>query len=306
MISRDKACSFCGVQRPRRRTHCPHCGRPSDFPNVEDAASPDEASALRLRYDAALAGARARGCEPQVRLFEEAVALRSQAVFACPLSKLMLLATGLVDFYPTYHQMAELRILAGPSKPGDPDWDVLRPETETPLFGEEFKKSIHHAALTLDGSGLSSYGECTVLLRESMIAHRASVFDENSILFMKHHGITIFDSDKLPCGFRAVWSERGRLAAAKLAHRIDAHTTAGQLPKILIRPGSVPLQDDFIEVHVFGSLTPHSFERVFYSSSAAGKTGRKHKRSRPRRGSSSLGVLKAKLAEAGADFELRP
>ena len=42
-----------------------------------------------------------------------------------------------------------------------------------------YKEQIRFAALSLDGKGLSSYGECTLILRDHMIAHRASVLEGN-------------------------------------------------------------------------------------------------------------------------------
>ena len=90
---------------------------------------------------------------------------RLKAIFACPLTKLMPLATGLHDLYAPYYRLAELRLPKGPPCAGAPNWDVIRPVVETALFGDEFKKQIHFAVPTLDGRGLASYGECFVLLR---------------------------------------------------------------------------------------------------------------------------------------------
>ena len=298
-----KDCSFCGRQRPRRSTRCPHCGRPSDFPNVEDAAAPSELAALRRRYDDAVRDAEARGCKDELSDFEAAVAGGSKAIFACPLTKLMPLVTGLHDLYAPYYKLAELRLPQGPPPSGTPNWEILRPVVETTMFGDEFKTEIHHAALTLDGRGLSSYGECFVSLRESMIAHRASVFEENSLLFMKRHNIKLFEVDRLPKGYRATWADRGLLAVAKLAGRINSRTRSGQFPGLLMRAATKRTNDDFVEVHLFGPLTAFTFEKVTYMLNKAAAGRKSGKRSRPRRGDTNLMILADTLAKAGAEFE---
>jgi len=123
---------------------------------VEDAAAPGEVAALQRRYDDAIRAAESRGCKDKLLGFEAAVASGSKAVFACPLTKLMPLATGQQDLYAPYYKLAELRLPKGPPRGGAPNWDKIRPVVETALFGDEFKKQIHFAALTLDGRGLAS------------------------------------------------------------------------------------------------------------------------------------------------------
>lgn len=270
---------------------------------MEDAAAPGEVAALQRRYDDAIRAAESRGCKDKLLGFEAAVASGSKAVFACPLTKLMPLATGQQDLYAPYYKLAELRLPKGPPRGGAPNWDVIRPVVETALFGDEFKKQIHFAALTLDGRGLASYGECFVLLREPLIVHRASVFEENSLLFMKRHNIKLFEVDRLPKGYRATWADRGRLAVAKLAARIDSRTRSDQFAGLLMRAATKRSHDDFVEVHLFGPLTAYTFEKVTYVPNKAADGRKGGKRHRPRRGDTNLKILAEKLAEAGAEFE---
>lgn len=270
---------------------------------MEDAAAPGEVAALRQRYDDAVRDAESRGCSDKLREFEAVVTRGSKAIFACPLTKLMPLATGLYDLYAPYYRLAELRLPQGPPRGGAPNWDVIRPVVETALFGDEFKKEIHYAALTLDGRALSSYGGCFVLLREAMIAHRASVFEENSLLFMKRHKINLFEVDRLPQGYRATWADRGQLAVAKLAARIDSRARSGQFAGLLMRAATKRTNDDFVEVHLFGPMTAYTFEKVTYVPNQVPGSRKGGKRNRPRRGDTNLMILADKLAEAGAEFE---
>jgi hypothetical protein len=136
--------------------------------------------------------------------------------------------------------------------------------TDEALF-PNYKEEIRFAALSLNGMGLSNYGDCFVVLRTEMIAHRASVFEENSVLFMKHHDIKVSKAHELPPGYRATWGERAKLCVAKLADRIDAATPRGAYSRILLRPGSASEGDDFVEVHVWGPMTIRTVERVIFN-----------------------------------------
>src|SRR5258708_40186632 len=133
--------------------------------------------------------------------------------------------------------MSKMRIRAGKQ------WDVLRVVADTALFGERVKEEIRFAALTLDGEGLTNYGNCSIVLKEEMIVHRASVFHENSVMFMKHRDIRITDAHDLPRGYRAPWNQRHQIGVAKLGGHLQAGTTPTQFPKLLLKPGT-PETDD--------------------------------------------------------------
>jgi len=117
------------------------------------------------------------------------------------------------------------------------------------------------AALSLDNRGLANFGRYTIVLKEDMIAHRATVFEENSFIFcqQKHH---IVVGDSIPPGYRALWLERERLAIAKLHSRLDATTRPNMYSQILMKQGHDAAQDDFIEVHIFGPIHRRAIERV--------------------------------------------
>jgi hypothetical protein len=95
-----------------------------------------------------------------------------------------------------------------------------------------------------------------------MVAYRSTVFEENSILFMKHHNIKIAESDKLPEGFRAPWDRRGRLCVAKLSRKIDSATKPDEYSLLLLCQGATSEQDEFVEVHIWGPMTVRTFEKV--------------------------------------------
>ncbi len=237
-------------------SRCPHCARPGLFPNVTLAEAEVERRAVDQRYGAALEAAKQRGSVETVRKFESR-ARHSQAVVTRSLHETMRLAAGDNQLYATYHQLTacELRVPEG-SK-----WDLLRTLTDQTLFGT-YKEEVRFAALSLDGCGLSRYGECSWILRDDMIAHRASVFEENSVMFMARENILIADADKLPAGHRATWAERAKLCVAKLAGRIESTAPEESFAKLLLKQGATPEEDEFVEVHIGGPMTIRTLQTI--------------------------------------------
>src|SRR5262249_18568382 len=66
----------------------------------------------------------------------------------------------------------------------------------------------------------------------------------------------------LPTGFRARWSDRGALCAAKLAGRLTRSTVAGHFPGILLGQGATSHLNEFLERHIRGPLTIRSTRRA--------------------------------------------
>ena len=261
-VSLERPCEHCGHGYHFSQHLCPHCARPANFPNVFAAEDPDEAAALQGRYDKAKADAQSRGTEALRALEDfEAEVSNSRAVIARSAAEFQRLSTSDKEGYATYYELvgAEARFASGDK------WDDIRQAADPVLF-PHYKDKIRFAALTLDGAGLQSFGECFLVLRTEMIAHRATVFEENSLLFFsKHFRPGINESIRLPRGYRATWGERAKLCVAKLADRIDGGTERGAYSGLLLRQGSTPDEDDFVEVHVWGPMTIRTIEHVFFN-----------------------------------------
>lgn len=191
-----------------------------------------------------------RGAGEEVAQFEVAAA-RSQAVMARPMRELDRLVSSDRELIPSYYGL-----LAGQVRlPHGNEWDGLRGIADEALF-PGYKEHIRFAALSIDGKGLSSYGECFFVLRDTMIGHRASVYEENSVISLKKHDY------QPPPGHRAAWFERAGLCVAKLAGRIRATTTRDEFSDLLLRPGRSSEDDSFVEVHVWGPMTIRTIERI--------------------------------------------
>lgn len=270
--------------------HCPHCARPGRYPNVLLASQAADVAALDDRLQKAEASARSRGATTNVQDFSAALA-GSKAVIARPRGELERLASNDNQIYATYYQLidAEARV------PDDDKWDALRRGTDEALFPGQ-KEKIRFAALTLEPVGVINYGACQMTLRTPMIEHRASVFEENTAVFMENHKVLVKDAPASAVGFRASWDDRAKVCVAKLADEITPTTTPGMHSGILVHQGATSAEDRFVEVHVWGPMTIRSFEHVVFLRSKDRK--KLHK--------SDEKVLHAQLAKLGVGFEVRP
>ncbi|MFC5456830.1 hypothetical protein [Prosthecobacter fluviatilis] len=249
------SCPECTQPMRDDMERCPHCYRPCLYPNVTATRRQEEVEALNRRYDEAIALAVADGCEPMLRDFEKAVS-SSEAVICRSFGELQRLSYSEDEIYATFYQ----RVDAGLRLAGGDAYDTLRSMADTALFGEQNKRHVRFASLTLNGRGMPHYGDCSLLLREEMIAHRTSVLEENSVMFMHRHNIGAGNDYKIPSGYRATWLERGRLAVAKTRHPKTLHPST--FPTDLQRSGADERKDVFIEAHVWGSLTIRSIQQV--------------------------------------------
>jgi hypothetical protein len=209
-----------------------------------------EQQALSQRYDAAMALAATRNCVPCILAFEEKLA-GSRAVLNRPIPETERLASSDKQLYATFYGLLEAEVRL----PYGDKWDRLRRIADEALF-PGYKEKIRFAALTLNGRGLFRFGECSLVLREDMIAHRASLFEENSTLFLKRCNY----NPRL--GHRAMWPDRGKLCVAKLADKLQSFLPEGEFATLLLREGSRPEQDHFVEVHIWGPLSIHSIEQI--------------------------------------------
>lgn len=232
------------------------------FWNVVAAEEADERAALDRRYQAAKKDAIVRNVESPLQEFENAVVV-TKAVISRSESEVLRLASSTRQLYATYYQMieAELRL------PDGDDWDALREPADTVLF-PHYKKQVRFGTLSLDGVGLPRYGSCSMVLREEMIAHRASLFEENSTVFVERHGMRKSRTAK---GYRSTWGDRAKLLVAKLHRKIDSATTPDKYSRILLNTGATAENDEFVEVHIWGPISVLTLERVVVIAPKASK-----------------------------------
>lgn len=250
-------CPYCQCEIQRSAEICPHCARPARYPNVLNAEENGEKVALEGRYLSAAAALRSVGASNTLDAFE--AALRdSRAVIARPLCEVARLAHADNQIYATFYQITQ----SGTQVAVDNDWDRRRRIADITLF-QNFQEKIRFGCLSLDGNGLPHYGECYLVLSNKFIAHRTSLLEENSVLFINRHGIDPTQPTvQLPSGYRSTWDDRHKLCIAKLALALGATTRPNDFAAILMRPGATSADDQFVEAHTWGSITRRSLECV--------------------------------------------
>jgi hypothetical protein len=244
-----RSCSSCAYEIPRSAERCPHCGRPGLYPNVDFASEEAEIAALEDRYRAARRALADRGLAQATEACETALGA-SRAVIARSLGEVQRLASSDKQGYATYYQLIE----AEARFPDGDDWDLLRRLADEMLF-PGCKEHIRFAALTLDGSSLPHYGNCSMVLRTSMIEHRASLFEENSAAFVNRYSGRVGEAVLALRGRRATWAARVKLCIAKLVDVIRDDLKQHELSALLLSPGKTSADDRFVEVHIWGPIT---------------------------------------------------
>jgi len=233
---------------------CAVCGEDGGCPNVRAAAMPEEQEALEQRFLAALGDTGVRGCRHIAEDFSRAV-LRSSAIICRGLEDLSTLVSGDNALFPSYHKKVRAEIVL----PAKNEFDPMRPGVDGTFF-PYFQDEIRFAALSLERRGSSSYGEYAIVMKDATISKRASVFEENTLVFARKFNIAA--GGPLPFGYRATWDERNKPAVAKLHPQLSATTTLESFPGILLRDGGCTDKDDFIEVHIYGPLHRRAIEVV--------------------------------------------
>lgn len=252
-------CTFCSSQYETGADHCTACGMPAPgdgFPNVVLAER--DMQALQNRYAQALEAADSKGSRATVALFEQTVTADAALVTACSLEKVSQLVERKGSLFAVYANLVRARIRF----PGDDrnNTDRLVAEEAT-IPGNS--QSIHYAALSLGGLGLSNYGNYFLFWRIDRVAHRTSLLQGNCLTFRRKQGIDL--DGPLPPGSRALWDERHLLAVAKCEHLLLAATAPEEFPEILITVAATSDDDDFIEAHIWGHLSSDSLDRVVFA-----------------------------------------
>jgi hypothetical protein len=251
----------CGHQMPLSMTGCPHCGRPSLFPNVDQAGLDDEREALNRRFETAVAAAESRGAKARIEAFAEAVG-QARAVSACSFGVVQQLAGSDSKLASTFYMRGVTDLSQGSYVLRSKPWNTIRPSAESAFFGDDVKKRIHFAALSPDNLGLTNYGECSITLRTELISFRTSLLEENMLVFFKEKCADYWPTERIPVGYRSTWADRTRLAVAKLAGRIESSTDDSQFASILLTRGATTADDGFIELHIHGNMTLRTFETI--------------------------------------------
>ena len=276
-------CKKCNSPLEDYLRNCEVCQFDNGFPNVRIALKVEEFSALTKRHDEASTHTEARNCREILESFEREIS-RSNAVICKDLSVVWNLVSSDNIVYKSFNK----QVGSGLKLPSGSYWDFARPIVEATIF-PYYADEIIYAALSINDRGLYNYGDYHIILNEDYIRDRASVFEENSILFCKKHKIIV--GDKIRPGYRSTWEERAKLAGAKLHSKLDDKSKLSDYPQILLSPGKTSEDDNFLEVHIYGGIHRRAIKKVIGPEPKKGERALKQS-------------VEKKLKEVGATFEI--
>ena len=237
----------CNAVIPAHSRYCVVCGNDAGYPNVRAASQVSEIDALQDRVESARKYAMSVGAEHVLNSFCDAVR-NSKAVITLPLGRLNKLVSSDNSLYESFYQSVD----ADSRLPEDNEWDRLREPVDALVFPYYYKQ-IRFGALTLDGKGVRKFGDLSIVLKDTSIRSRTTLFEKDTIEFVKSN---IQEGISIPPGHRAVWETRDRLATAKIATNILASTKEESFPALLLDG------DDYIEVHIFGPIHRRAIEKL--------------------------------------------
>ena len=260
MPTHSSNCPDCGQVVEYWRVQC-RCGYFVGFPNYRDVAA--ERAELTTRHTAAQDDCKKRGVAPLLTKLED-LAEQSRPVIAMFFSACDEILRA--DKYRNYHQ----RIDSGERDPSGAEDHADREMVGARLF-PTYNHHIHYAALSSNGRGLSSYGPVAVRWEVTPVylGRRATLLEDNSFTFYDRHSLGQRGAT-IPPGYRAIWEDRMKLAAAKIAPRLTTATGESRLPGLLLQPGRTRNDDDFIEVAIYadGGLDTQDVDMVTVQQSA--------------------------------------
>jgi len=225
------------------------------YPNVRAADKPEEIRALEERFRIAEAKAAGRGCASVLADFRGSM-LGAEAVLCRSLSVVQSLISSDNELYASFYDLVGM----GARRPEDTPVELRRQLADDILF-PHYRDKMRFAALSLNGRGVTRYGECNLALREAHIQDRATVLEENSLYFCSRWDLGV-KSFTMPLGFRAPWNRRDQLAVAKLEPQLQVGMSSDSFAGVLVRAGASSEEDDFVEVHVYGPLHRRSVSRL--------------------------------------------
>jgi hypothetical protein len=262
------ACASCGFENSLMNEKCSRCGMFLGFPNVNECSQKEELEALEKRYQEKVELAAEKGEEDKRIEFEEEVK-KSKAVINVDLDYLHFFIVGKHSLYSTYQLQTE-----GETRDYTrSEFDKERLGIEGTLFGS-YGEEIRYAALSLDGSGLKSYGDFTIALADEAVKLRTTLLEENSYGFIRRH--KILAGDKIPRGYRAVWKDRQKLAVAKLIDKALL-TKKENYATIVLESTGDRTKDEYIEVHIYGKINKEAILSVGGKSNVASEKDRVEK-----------------------------
>jgi len=249
-----ETCPNCQCECELTEDFCVVCAYFLGYPNVRIAKRQEEVSSLSERYEKARSEAEELGFIQKFEKIEEQIR-KSVAVINVPFNYLYTFMMDDRQLYSNYYGLVDGEV----RKAAKEEYDRQRRVVDSLLFGS-YADKIRFGVLSLDGSGLTSYGNFAMRLSNFAIERRSSVLEENSFQFVRKLEIRL--SKPIPTGHRAGWDERHKLAMCKIFSELEDPLDQEQYQSLLVKNTCDRQKDGFIEVHIYGPFNNKAVDSV--------------------------------------------
>ncbi len=245
----------CQAENERNADICRECGHSLGFVNVNLLSDPYFQTGLAERYKVVMAGVQVA----EVQRFEAVIDQEGKAVINMS-SELLYLMVNENENYLSYQRGVE----QGKIIKRTFQHDRFQCIVESAFYGFDGRNLVY-AALSLDDNGVSSYGNVSVVLKTRNIEKRSTFFERDTFLLfddLVEKGWKV--KEIIPAGHCGTWNERDKIAAIKHGAEIqEGHQTA-DFVAIIMKNGDEKTCDEFIELHIFNTVTPKNFEKITF------------------------------------------
>lgn len=245
----------CQAENERNADICRECGGSLGFVNVNLLSDPYFQNGLDERYNAVTA----KSVAAETQRFEAIVVSEGKAIINMP-SELLYLLVNENEDYLSYQRGVEQGKLLKKAFLND----RIRCMVESAFYGFD-GRNIVYAALALDGNGVSSYGDASVVLRTKNIEKRATVFEKDTLVLfdeLTEQGWKV--KEIIPAGHCGTWYERAKIAAIKHGTQIESSHQTADFAALILKSNGERTNDEFIELHIFNRVNPANFEKVTF------------------------------------------
>lgn len=252
-------CPSCGYPLSAQLRHCSYCQQDVGFPNVRLASKPQYTDYLLQRYSELCT---------RIIVTPDGVALdvilakieAASGVVICttPSACLSLMDNNLA--FVNYHAMVEV----GMREPAVEKFDKTRHGVDGILFGG-YASEIIFGVLSMNQLGLDTYGDFHLRIENLAVKHRTSFISCNSYKLVNSQQLK--PGMSIPEGELADWDHRGYLAILKHQDELSSNNA---IEDVLIRSDHIDRSnDDFIEAHIFGTISAAAVQSAVLSNSVS-------------------------------------
>jgi hypothetical protein len=251
-------CKFCSNNHDISETVCPNTGEVIGEPiNVKRASLPIEKKALQDKYLRAKLKLNGDDLTAEANFFEEPIQNRGRPIINMPFNFLWFWLTN-NESYKSYRR----QILENVRPKALFQNDVNRTIVDSFLYGSEI--DIIYSALTINKTGLTTYGQVSVILKEISVAKRTSCLYSNSFRFFNKliNEQKYSFGEPFPVGYLGTWYDNFKLATAKHNNEIVKGIDEDKCAMILLKSGESRDKDDFIELHIHGNIFSSAIDEI--------------------------------------------